>query len=324
MTFIIQRKVKNAIYVYEGTSYRNQQGKPRNKQRYLGKLDSDGVLITRKRRLPAKIREVKTVTRRFILHGTSHEGHIIRRKVKNAIYVYEGRNYRNRQGKPRNKQRYLGKLDSDGVLITRKRRLPAKIREVKTVTRRFILHGTSHEGHIIRRKVKNAIYVYEGTSYRNRQGKPRNKQRYLGKLDSDGILITRKRRLPAQIREVKTVTRRFILEDISPSCTAQTARISDTPASANDTPRVHAQSYSHVPPDTETQELLTRTPRKSLLHYTSPARLRLVSLPCSREYQPETPSSSGQTAAHMLQSSPLRQAMPANIRLSHRGQVLTA
>ena len=178
--------------------------------------------------------------------------------------------------------------------------------------------------YIIQRKVKNAIYVYEGRSYRNKQGKPRNKQRYLGKLDSDGTLITRKRKLPAQIREVKTVTRRFIIDDIPPSCTAQTTRISDTPVSVNDTPRVHAQSYSHVPPDTETPELHTRTPRKSLQGYTSPARLRLVSLPCSHEYQPETPSSSGQTAAHTLQSSPLRPAMLANIWLSHRGQALTA
>ena len=67
MSYIIQRKVKNAIYVYEGRSYRNRQGKPRNKQRYLGRLDEDGTLITRKRKLPAKIKEVKTVSRRFIL-----------------------------------------------------------------------------------------------------------------------------------------------------------------------------------------------------------------------------------------------------------------
>ena len=67
MSYIIQRKVKNTIYVYEAKSYRNKQGKPRNKQRYLGKLDKDGVLITKKRKLPAKIKEVKTVTRKFIL-----------------------------------------------------------------------------------------------------------------------------------------------------------------------------------------------------------------------------------------------------------------
>ena len=71
MSYIIQRRVKKAIYVYEGRSYRNKQGKPRSRQRYLGRLGDDGVLITRKRRLPAKIREVKTVTKRFILEPVS-------------------------------------------------------------------------------------------------------------------------------------------------------------------------------------------------------------------------------------------------------------
>ena len=69
--------------------------------------------------------------------------------------------------------------------------------------------------YIIRRKVKNSVYVYECTSYRNKQGKPRSRQKYLGKLDSDGILITKKRKLPAQIREVKTITRKFILEAVT-------------------------------------------------------------------------------------------------------------
>ena len=67
MSYIIQRKVRKAIYVYECTSYRNKAGKPRNHQRYLGRLDKDGVLITKRRKLPAKIKEVKTITRRFIL-----------------------------------------------------------------------------------------------------------------------------------------------------------------------------------------------------------------------------------------------------------------
>ncbi|MBQ7221374.1 MAG: hypothetical protein IJS28_10380 [Synergistaceae bacterium] len=71
MSYIIQRKVKKATYVYECRSYRNKQGKPRNKQKYLGRLDSDGVLITKRRRLPAKIREVKTVIKRFILEPVS-------------------------------------------------------------------------------------------------------------------------------------------------------------------------------------------------------------------------------------------------------------
>ena len=79
--------------------------------------------------------------------------------------------------------------------------------------------------YIIRRKVKNAVYVYECTSYRNKAGKPRSRQKYLGKLDSDGVLITKKRKLPAQIREVKTITRRFILEPVkSPKVQTQTQK----------------------------------------------------------------------------------------------------
>lgn len=64
---------------------------------------------------------------------------------------------------------------------------------------------------IIRRKIKNTIYIYESTSYRNKDGKPRSRQKYLGKLDSDGILITKKRKLPAQIKEVKIITKKLFL-----------------------------------------------------------------------------------------------------------------
>ncbi|MBQ7155185.1 MAG: hypothetical protein IJR85_06495 [Synergistaceae bacterium] len=67
MSYIIVRKIRNASYVYECTSYRNKEGKPRNKQHCIGKLDSDGVLISSKRKLPVQIKEVKTVTRKFIL-----------------------------------------------------------------------------------------------------------------------------------------------------------------------------------------------------------------------------------------------------------------
>ena len=66
--------------------------------------------------------------------------------------------------------------------------------------------------YILRRRVRKAIYVYECTSYRNKQGKTRSKQHYLGKLDDDGVLISAKKKLPSQIREVKTITKRFILE----------------------------------------------------------------------------------------------------------------
>ena len=67
MSYIIHRKIKNTTYVIEVTSYRNKEGKPRNKQRCLGKLDEDGVLISSKRKLPAEIKEVKTIRKRFIV-----------------------------------------------------------------------------------------------------------------------------------------------------------------------------------------------------------------------------------------------------------------
>ena len=66
---------------------------------------------------------------------------------------------------------------------------------------------------IITRTINNTTYVYEQTSYRNKDGKPRTKQRCLGKLDADGVLISSKRKLPAHIKEVKTVTRKFIIEE---------------------------------------------------------------------------------------------------------------
>ena len=87
--------------------------------------------------------------------------------------------------------------------------------------------------YIIRRKLKNAVYVYECTSYRNKDGKPRSRQKYLGKLDSDGILITKKRKLPVQIREVKTITRKFIFEPKAQSFKPDITSKKDTPIPTN-------------------------------------------------------------------------------------------
>ena len=72
MSFIITRKVKNTTYVYEVTSYRNKEGKPRNRQKCLGKLDNDGILISSKKRHPLQIEEVKIVTRKIILKPARH------------------------------------------------------------------------------------------------------------------------------------------------------------------------------------------------------------------------------------------------------------
>lgn len=67
MSSIIHREINNATYVILSTSYRDKNGKPRTRQKCLGKLDSDGVLISSKRKLPAQITEVKRVSKRFIL-----------------------------------------------------------------------------------------------------------------------------------------------------------------------------------------------------------------------------------------------------------------
>ena len=96
--------------------------------------------------------------------------------------------------------------------------------------------------YIIQRKVRKAIYVYECTSYRNKEGKPRSKQKYLGRLDSDGVLISSKRKLPVQITEVKTVKKKFILKVSESVRKSQKARTGCIPASANDTQPSRGQS----------------------------------------------------------------------------------
>ena len=70
--------------------------------------------------------------------------------------------------------------------------------------------------HIIKRKINNAIYVYEIIkSYRDKKtGKPRNKQRCLGRLDEDGALITKRRKLPAKITMIRKTTTKLLFEDI--------------------------------------------------------------------------------------------------------------
>lgn len=67
MSTIIKRKINNTTYVYEQISYRDKNGNPRNKQRCLGKLDDDGVLISSGKKLPAEIKEVKKITKKFIV-----------------------------------------------------------------------------------------------------------------------------------------------------------------------------------------------------------------------------------------------------------------
>ena len=67
---------------------------------------------------------------------------------------------------------------------------------------------------IITRKINNTIYVIEITSYRDKNGKPRNKQRCLGQLDEDGVLISSRKLLPSTIKEVRTVTTKLRVDKI--------------------------------------------------------------------------------------------------------------
>ena len=183
--------------------------------------------------------------------------------------------------------------------------------------------------YIIRRKVRKAIYVYECTSYRNKEGKPRSKQKYLGKLDNDGILITSKRKIPVQITEVKTITKRFILNEISPKTsrnthTSRQERTENIPASENDTQLFREQSYSRVRPNTGLQAQPVQTQRISLQAKTSQESAQLSAKLWQHAYLQEMPSSSGQTAAHTQQSLHRLPAMPANMSIFLCGQVLRA
>ena len=54
MSYIIRRKINNTTYVYEVIGYRDESGKPRNKQKILGKLDADGNVIPSKKRASAE------------------------------------------------------------------------------------------------------------------------------------------------------------------------------------------------------------------------------------------------------------------------------
>ena len=145
--------------------------------------------------------------------------------------------------------------------------------------------------YIIRRKVRKAIYVYECTSYRNKDGKPRSKQKYLGKLDSDGVLISSKRKLPVQITEVKTIKKRFILTEITSRNvhTSRKARTSDTQASVNDTLPAREQSYSRARPNIWTPAQPARTLRISLQASTFPERVRPSARLWQHAYPQERP-----------------------------------
>ena len=67
--------------------------------------------------------------------------------------------------------------------------------------------------YIIKETRNNSTYVYQAESYRDEKGRPRKRKKYLGRLDKDNVLISAKTNLPAEITEVKTITKKFIVKD---------------------------------------------------------------------------------------------------------------
>ena len=65
----------------------------------------------------------------------------------------------------------------------------------------------------LKKRIRNNItYLYEIQGYRDKKtGKVRHKERCLGRLDKDGVLITKKRKLPAQVEKVRKIITKFNL-----------------------------------------------------------------------------------------------------------------
>ncbi len=75
--------------------------------------------------------------------------------------------------------------------------------------------------HILKRKINNVIYVYQEKSYRDKLGRPRTKQKCLGKLDSKGVLILSRKinpeNLPGTITQYIIITKKFRIKAIRDS-----------------------------------------------------------------------------------------------------------
>ena len=68
MSYLAKRARNNITYLYEIQGYRNRNtGKVKHKEKCLGKLDSDGTLITCKRKIPAKILMTRKIITKFNL-----------------------------------------------------------------------------------------------------------------------------------------------------------------------------------------------------------------------------------------------------------------
>ena len=153
--------------------------------------------------------------------------------------------------------------------------------------------GVVFMSYILHRRVRNAIYVYECTSYRNNQGNPRSKQHYLGKLDADGVLISAKKKLPVQIREVKTITKRFILEPVKTSNTSRRILSPKLYTGCSDSVIESAPHAQSVPPQTHPLQKAAPSipqpqaaPHTTQLRTADPQTPRQTSSPASSATQP--------------------------------------
>ena len=66
----------------------------------------------------------------------------------------------------------------------------------------------------LKKRIRNNItYLYEIQGYRDKNtGKVKHYERCLGRLDEDGVLITKKRKLPAQVEKVRKIITKFNLK----------------------------------------------------------------------------------------------------------------
>ncbi len=67
MTYLKKRLRNNITYLYEIQGYRDKNGKVKHKEKCLGRLDDDGTLITKKRKLPSQIKKVRKIITKFNL-----------------------------------------------------------------------------------------------------------------------------------------------------------------------------------------------------------------------------------------------------------------
>ena len=143
--------------------------------------------------------------------------------------------------------------------------------------------------HILKRKINNVIYVYQEKSYRDKLGRPRTKQKCLGKLDNNGVLILSKKRnpenLPATITKYKIIITKFRIKAITDSHNKQSQPQNLNNSRKSAKPRANITKYL-------TDSHKQAAPRANILiHKWPPAKIpRYMAITekfCSQEIMPE-------------------------------------